>query len=68
MVKEQIDAECSLVFQNDTVVHVLSEGATETTSTVSVLSKETGKCVMHGDMVYFKISALLFLSFRVYRG
>lgn len=42
-VKGQIDTECCLVFQHDTVVHVLSERAAKPTSTVSMSSKETGQ-------------------------
>lgn len=63
LLKEQIDAEGCFVFQNDTVVHVPSEWATKTTSTVSMLSEEIRKCVMQFRHGLFKSKYTFVLKF-----
>lgn len=76
LVKEQIDTEGHLVFQNDTVVRVPSEWATKTTYCVSAV-RETGKCVMqfrHGLLKnkctfvfkFCSLKAWAFLSLRIH--
>lgn len=49
----QMDAEGGFVSERDTVVHVPGERATKTTSTVSVPSKERGRCVMPFTFLFY---------------